>query len=429
MDIGANNRLFLYPLGEKAAVIEYRYTMDETVDDSRLIPAVRDAVESFPYMKLRPFIGSKGEIVMSDNDEALPVFEIDDKIRSFGSQDTGGYLFRVLYGGNNIYIEASHGVGDGRGILSFSQTVIYYYLLNLGKQVETEGLIYTKKDIGDKTLTENLLERIKEVKADTDIDLSAPENLFWQPEEKVYIGTADTRRFVISWNQKELMERIRSLSATPLVFFHVLLARTMYEYYNLSDVTIAADVPVDLRGKLSSRAQSNFTVNVSLPITAMDIHLNDTQLYSILRDRLKEITTIEKLAGRLQSGLYLYDMLDNINLNDEKEIEQLENLLKSAVLSRSYLLSNIGNIKMPAGMMEHVLDVDIYFTNAEATPVYTMLTYKEKGMLIIGQNFREDGFVKAICDRLSDFGLKNELFDGGIIRMDNADCRRFGRTR
>ena len=224
----------------------------------------------------------------------------------------------------------------------------------------------------------------------------------------------------------DLMSIIKPLGASPLTFFHDLIAGTMYEYYDVADRTVIADVPVDLREKLNSRAQSNFTANISLPIERELMALSDAERYRILRERLKKSISIENIAFKLKDAEALVAMLDALPLKDENILKQMGDPGQSAPeATRSYLLTNIGLMRLPDSMAKYVTGFDIYGTNLEATPVFILLTYQNKGMLIVGQNYEETGLVEAVYKKLLTMDIDAELRDDGRVRMDDAAVRGF----
>lgn len=426
-DIGTNNKMFLLlSSAGKAAVIEYRYRLTEAISYDALIEATKDAVSSFPYFGLKPVVDKDGRLIMENNGGPMPVFKKDEKQRNLGSDDTYRYLFRVLYDDDEIDIEASHGIGDGRGIMAFSQTLIYYYLVHTGKSIDTEGMLYTKADLSDKTITDHLLDRIWEITPVDIVEETAVSKIFCPTEKKVMSGTPYTKRLVLSWDFKKLMDKIKPLGASPLTFFHDLISSTMYEYYDVKDATVVADVPVDVREKLGSRAQSNFTINISIPIEREMTAKAQEERYKELKEKLNEKTKIEYLAYTMQGTGKFLSMIDQISLRDEAMLKMMESKASDPQEPmRSYLLSNIGLMKLPKDMMQYIKDFDIYFTNLEASPVFTMLTFGGRGMVIVGQNFEETGLIDAVYKKLKDMDVDADLKDYGRFTMDDANVKGF----
>ena len=75
--------------------------------------------------------------------------------------------------------------------------------------------------------------------------------------------------------------------------------------------------------------------------------------------------------------------------------------------------------------MEYVREFDIYFTNLEPTPVYTMLTYGGRGMLIIGQNYADTGFARTLYEKLLKMDVDVSFRDDGVFCMDDVSLGRF----
>ena len=431
MEFGNNNKMFLYlSLGDKAATMEYMYDLKESIDEGLLKGAVANALKAFPFFRLKPYISAQGKLIACENDAEVPVYKADGKNVRLGTKDTNGYLFRVTYLGNRITVIASHGIGDGRGISSFAQTVVYYYLTAKGHIIDTQGLIYTMEDALDTTIKDILTDKVKsmEFKSQEAAPLENPR--FFSPcDEKVYFGTPDTRQFRIIWEQDKFIKTVKSIGGTPLVFVHTIIARAMYEYYNLTNENIIGNVPVDLRERLNSRAQSNFTTNVNLVITGEDLKKDMPSCMSLLRERLKAATDLDKMLNDIANFSFIYDYLDEITLEDETGLNAFKEQIVKKPPVRTYLLTNIGAVKLPVDMVPLVDNVDISVTNLESTPVFTMLTYENRGTLIIGQNYEDTGFISVLRDVFNKYGIDTTLSDCGLIRSDAVNIMDFEKTK
>ncbi len=424
MKLGANDKFFLLlSYHGKAAVMQYAFKLTEKVDPDALKKAAAPAVKAFPLFGLRPVVTADGKLIMEEDSEEIIVSPDDGKIVYLGSSDTNGYLFRITYKEYTVKVVASHAIGDGRSILSFTLTLLYYYFVTTGKKIDPEGMLYTVEDKNDPTLTDNLIARLHEINASDSSEEAVPlEHLFYAPEEKKYMGTQYTKRLVLSFDQSKFIKTVKEKGTTPLIYMHDLITRTMYEYYGLTDKTIIAYVPVDLREKLCSRSQANFTYNVDLALDEKLLAVPENERYKKLKAKLSDLSRIENIAAIVDAASPMYDALDSMSLNDIDQFQESIDLTKA---TRSYLLSNIGMIRMPDDMRRYVADAAIYFSAVEASPVYTMLTFGNKGMMVIGQNFEETGLLEALREKLSELGIDNKLDDQGLLRMDDLDIRRF----
>ncbi|MBQ9304149.1 hypothetical protein [Butyrivibrio sp.] len=426
VNIGANDLLFLFlSFGGKAAVMTYKYKLDASIDVTALERAVKSAVEAFPLYGLMPVIDKDGHIMMQQDQDPLPVYPDDGEVACLGSSETNGYLFRVTYIDDQITITVSHALGDGRGIMNFTVTLLYHYLVNTGHDIDPQGMIYTQEDIGDPAVTESMIDKLEKVDVSEPFEKKAVLEPFFAPEEKIYMGTPDTKRFIISWDHSVFKAKIKSEGATPVVFMHDLIAGAMYEYYDLKDETISACVPVDLRDKLGSRAQTNFTVNVDIPIDKELLQLPVNERYRRLKEDLDEKAGIDRIAASFEGLKPFLDMVSSLSVNDMDKLGQTSDIVHTSKPDRSYLLTNFGLLKLPEDIKRYVSDADVCLTDLESTPVYMMLTYGNKGMLLIGQNYEESGLAEKISHKLKAAGIDNKLEDKGLIRQDDVDISKF----
>ena len=439
MEFIPNNKLFFYlSAGAKAAVIEYIYTLTVPVNPDILRLAVKDAVTAFPLSQLKPVISQDGKLsaVLSNvTADDMPVYQYDGSPVRLGTEDTNGYLFRVCWSDNRIILIASHGIGDGRGIHSFLQTIVYYYLTRLGQKIDTEGLIYTMEDLSDPSITDSLNEKAKDFchfdnenhETDDDSPSINADDIFYPPEQKIYLKTPKTRLFEIILDNNKFTETAKAFGGTPLTFVHALAAETMYAFYKITDKFIVANVPVDLRGALGSRSQSNFTFNINLNISSDDLRLDMNTLMKTLRSRLKKTTEPGSMLKGIASSDAYYAYFDQISLADDSMLKAFSDYVINLPPSRTYLLTNIGRFNLPKDMMPLVSDIEILFPVVESTPVFTMITYKDKASLIIGQNYEDEGFIEALRNTFAQYGIETELKNHGLVILDDVKIMDFPR--
>ena len=439
MEFSPNNKLFFYlSAGAKAAVLKYIYTLTVPVKPDILRLAVKDAVTAFPLSQFKPVISRDGKLsaVLSDlAPEDMPVYQYDGSTVRLGSEDTNGYLFRVCWSDNRIILIASHGIGDGRGVSSFLQTIVYYYLTRLDLKIDTEGLIYIMEDLSDPSITDSLNEKAKafcssDIKNPEPDDASATvdvDDIFYPAEEKIYLKTPETRYFEIILDNKKFIDVVKSFGGTPLTFVHGVIAETMYDFYKITGKYIVANVPVDLRAALGSRSQSNFTFNVNLNISGEDLHLDTAALMKTLRSRLKKAAELNRMLGGIAASDAYYAYFDGISLNDDTTLKAFSDYIVNLKPTRTYLLSNIGKIALPEDMSAFVSDIDFVFPVVESTPVLSMITYKNRASLIVAQNYEDDGFIEALRQTFAKYGIETGLNDRGLILLDDVKIMDFPR--
>ncbi len=121
-------------------------SLTEPVDPVKLQQAVNDILPRFPSFAVRIRKGAFWYYLEENTspfsilrDEGHPCYRMR-------WQESGGYLFRVLYYGCRISLEMFHGIADGSGSIVFLKTLVAQYLRRQGISIPcTDGVL----DIGE----------------------------------------------------------------------------------------------------------------------------------------------------------------------------------------------------------------------------------------------------------------------------------------
>ncbi len=427
--LGAGNQYFLY-LGyhDKAAVIEYRFTLDVPVTDANLREAVRRTLRCFPYFRLQPYLNEFGQLVMLENEHDVPVYFIpEDQYLHLGSPETNGYLFCVTAGDHVIRVCASHALGDGRSVFYFAQLLMHEYLTVLGLPSDPAQVPYSEEDPAQGDIMETSFDVCRNMEVHPDGSLYVPGSVFHFPDQCIYSGTQYTRSYCISWAHEELMNAVHSLGTTPVGFMSAVLGDAIYRCYEVQGNDIVGFIPVDMRAMLGSRAQSNFSMNVSIPYTPDDVSLPMADKAGKLRASLKAQATKDNMVSAVQGIIPMYEMMQQIPLNAPEILEMMYQKQAEAEPTRTYLLSNVGAVHLPPDVAKHVERVALRITNLESTPAYVLLSDRDRGMLLANQNFQDAGFLPAVCDILGEYGIHATLTDEGETQCHRVDTTLFER--
>lgn len=427
MKLGNADMMYQYlSLGGKACTFEVTYTLKNKVDVVLLEKACNTALDAFPLWKLRPYLTEDHHVIFKDNKEAAVVYEADGKHVCLGTDDTNGYLFRVMYKDNVIKLIGFHGLSDARGIMSYGTSLLYYYLTSIGANIDTTD-IYTVENTRDvDAVTELLSERCsKEVVEDIDL-LPPAENVYLIPDERVLFGTDKSKVLRLSWNNDEMMKYIKGVGGTPVTVFASMLGRALYDIYDIQDKNVVLSVPVDMRGKLNSRSQVNFTTNVSLVYHKEYLDLPIEQQVKELKKQLVEGTVFERLIKNINAVDASGNMLVSMAV-DDPAIRAMVQSGGSKNPRNTILLSSVGVVKVPVGMEEYVDNIDMSGTNLDYTPAYVPYSFGSKGYLSIVQNYEEKDIPLKLISYFEDCGVKVELEDRGYYVADNVEPLKYRR--
>ena len=421
-DIGVTNSQFFYICsGEKSATASYIYTLDRKVEPDILRNAVRQIIKRYHYFRLRPYVDSKGGLYFEDNNEEPDVYSDDGAVFNLGTDETNGYMFRVLYRDNNIRVMAFHGMADGRGINAFGMSVVYQYLTLCGEKIDPEGMITTLDTPVDETETDDFIksctEGAKRVGEASGKYLA--HDMFVTPEERVHFGTTKSRKIKVSWKVQELIDLSHKLGGTPVTVMTAVIGMAMHNIYDMNDKIMMPNVPVDMRPLLKSKAQSNFTTNVPLPYPSDYVKLPVKEQVAKLKEMLKVQTRPENLLSGMGPFEQFINEVTKAPLNDKQALDELhENMAEASKSGATFLLTNVGVFRVPKDMQQFVLDFDGIAPNMEYSPVYALMSMGDTGRLIICQNYDSVELPKEIVRVLETLGVRAEVEDCGLIWTD-----------
>lgn len=431
MDIGVTNSQYYYICsGVKSATASYIYTLDREVDAEILVEAVRKMTKRYHYYRLKPFVDKDGGLVFEENTREPDVYPDDGTVLHLGTDETNGYMFRVLYADNHIRVMGFHGMADGRGINEFGLSIVYEYLTLCGISIDPEGMITTLDTPVDETEKDDFVKRCSQAAKELGEASGKYQahDIFVTPEKRVHFGTDKSRKIKISWKVKDFLELTHRLGGTPVTVMTAVIGMAMHRIYDMGNDVMTPNVPVDLRPMLKSRAQSNFTTNVTLPYPPEYVDMPLEEQVSKLKEMLKLQTKPENLLTGLGPFERFLSEVMQVPLNDKKALDDLHSAMaEGSKASTTFLLTNVGAFKVPEGMKPYVLDFDGIAPNLEYSPVYALMSMGDHGRLLICQNFDSLELPDEICRVLDENGVKAEVLDCGLIWCDAVEPYLFDR--
>ena len=163
---------------ERGSVEIIQCSLHRAVDPEKLRAAVERTMRAFPRLTLRPYLDENAALVMRPNDAPVAVYPMDSPAAELGSEDSNGYMFRVMYADDSIRVSMHHSLGDGRTAFGVLYTVVFYYLQACGVLIDPQGLLYTEETADDPSLFDSLIELLRGKKLDPPTDEYIPTDVF-----------------------------------------------------------------------------------------------------------------------------------------------------------------------------------------------------------------------------------------------------------
>lgn len=335
--------------------------LKEDLDPALLQKAVDRCLKRFPTYKVAMRKGLFWRY-LEPNDRPGPFVAPD--IRNFcmpmSFNSNNRYLIRIYYYGGRLSVEAHHSLGDGTGGMALTLTIAAEYLRLKGYDIPCGGLVLDPAEDPDPAEYEDAYMKYANAKV-------CPA----RPAQETYRvrGTKeDSHTFNVIdgiMSVKEVLAVAKRYNATMTeylnaVLLYALLQKQQHDFHlRLKPVRIA--MPVNLRRFFPSKTLRNF---ISMVYPSIDPRLGDYSFEEIVSEvhRYMQYYINEKfLRG---------DITTNASTKRNPLIRIVPLFIKDFVVRLFYTrvqdknssagLTNMGAIKVPDEMKQHIERLDIY---------------------------------------------------------------------
>lgn len=236
--------------GMESEVIEIRF--QKKVTGSLLNQALLTAMKRYPYFSTR-LVEKDGDFYIVQNEQALLARRTKELAR-LGHISCGYHLIDITYYEYSIYISFHHALCDGRGIMPFVETLIYYYCdLKYGKKTLPEGVRLAGSPLLPGETADPFLQQYDFDQNKEFINLSR--DAFAIPEN-VAVDERTNYRYEVRLPSVQYLSVCKKNNATPVILLALLMSRAITELYPEYDKPINANIAADMRDALD--AQNTF---------------------------------------------------------------------------------------------------------------------------------------------------------------------------
>ena len=337
--------------------------LKETVRPDILQLAVNDVIRRLPFISGRlkgGFFCYYYEII-KEPPQILPASE--PYTFSYYYKN-GSHVLRVLYGERHFAVETTHSVCDGRGLEKVTSALLVRYFELLGLTTGKDGIIDCTADVQEEE-AENAYARY----ANTQKTKLSFEKM--TPSVKAYHSKcsqiSETGIITQKFDAGKMKAAAKAFGATISEFILAHIFTVIAEERKARGCTkpITASVPIDCRSFFPSKTLRSFvsSATIVMPESAKDfsemIRQTHSQFTRIDKDYvLSDICEVHKLYN---SMYYLPRILKKLGI---KMIEYSE------AASQTTGFSNLGLVKLPKEIEEHIDILEFAIGLAQDTPYF-----------------------------------------------------------
>ena len=384
-------------------------TMNSLVDHELLRRAVEKAMVRYPYFSISP--ERKGNsIVLRGNPRPVPVFT-DGRCAVLGSEESGGHLLTFGCEGRKIFLNASHYIAEGMGIVPLLKTVLYLYVSEL---YGDEGISVARINMPD--------EPVMEGEYEYPFSEEYPENeLFAMPRkvpEQVYSLSADDAdddvlyAYHLHIPQKEMMLIANPADGSPVSFLSVMMYRALCSLDEEIDKSVVVHVQHQYRAAINAPLSRHSLVSyipvVFPPRTKdWDVERQNTAVRGqviIGSEPEADIRAINRLV-------MVFPDDESVELAEKKRA--MQEFIDRSICQKTFGISYVGKMDW-CGLDRYVDDIHVYLgeKNAQNMLLMEVMTIGADFSISFMQSGRSERLVKAFAEQLESFGIPARIIGG-----------------
>ena len=381
--------------GMESEVIEVRFK--QKVSGSFLNQALLQTCSRYPYINTK-LIEKNGDFYIVQNEQAMIARRTKQLVR-LGHISCGYHLVDITYYDDSIFVSFHHALCDGRGIMPFIETLIYYYCnLKYGSKKPPEGDRLAEDPLLPGETVDPFLQEYDFDQNKKFIELSRdayaiPENV---PSEEI-----TNYRYEVKIPAEQYMKLCKKNNATPVILLSLLMSRAITELYPDYDKPVNANIATDMREALDCpNTFKNCVKSMILPYSREFSKKTLTEQATEYREILKAQRDRDFCRKEANAMLGLFDKLDSFNSYEEKQ--KMMAFFEGMTLN-TYIISYLGQFKLGENA-QYIDEIHLYNSGTTGLGI-NMISCGEYFVLDFKQNFASDKYVKAFTAQIDKLGV------------------------
>lgn len=376
--------------GMESEIIEIRFK--RKVNGSYLNQALLTTMKRYPYFNTK-LIEKDGDFYIVQNDFYL-VAKRTKKLAILGHISCGYHLIDITYYKHSMFVSFHHALCDGRGIMPFIETLIYYYCqLKYGTTNTVEGIRLADDPLLDGETIDPFMQEYDFDESKEFISLSRDA---YAIPENVKVEDKTNYRYEVKIPHSQFMNVCKENNATPVILLSLLMSRGIAKMYPKYDKPINANIATDMRDALDTpNTFKNCVKSMILPYTREFSKLSLKEQATQYREILKKQRDRNYCRKEANTMIGLSNKLDSLGTYEEKQ--QIMSFFEGMSLN-TYIISYLGQFRLGENA-KYIEEIHLYNSGTSGLGI-NMISCGDYFVLDFKQNFSSDKYVKAFCAEL-----------------------------
>lgn len=411
-----------------ACVFRVSAVLAENIDPATLQRAAETTISRFPTMAVKLKTGVFWAYLYENTNPLVVQAEATYPCMPImGDKETNEYLFKIMYFKRRISLECFHAITDGTGAMEFLKSLVYQYLLLMGKDVRDDGLILLPEGVPQKEEEEDGCLKYHDEHARTSkVEMRKARAI--QGTLLKNRGTHVVHGVIPSSAFKEHARRHGTTVTGYLaaVFAQAISLADSQQGYDKYPIQIG--IPVNLRKFFPSKTLRNFVSQVSVNLPASSGQQDFGDMVESVTAQMEATLTQENLSARIATYVSYEKMLG---------VRLIPWFLKKAVISFisqrannavTSVMTNLGCIKLPPSMEKHILMMEVLLPSQEAASISCgVCSVNDKLNISFTGNTVESDVVRRFFELLHELTeLDIDVYSNGWIENDTVSMNGIG---
>ncbi|MBR0149255.1 MAG: hypothetical protein IJM23_08690 [Lachnospiraceae bacterium] len=422
--IGASNEYFYqHNMGDAVFEIVTDITFVDEIDVEAMQRAATDAISLYPELGFMPVL-KDDSIVPAENDAPVVFCEYGSCPLCFGSDETNGYLFYVMYTERRLMMRFFHGMADYVGLKAYIKTMLYFYLTGKGIEIKDENFLRSCRIQPEDLVGLDEDDMYDPYRKYGDMTASSPLSMppgtfqFSDIPDKLPYNNSHLYEVVLSTS--EFLKKTKELGISFAPLLHLVVCDAICASCDVGEAPYVGMLPVDLRRFFDSKTLVNCSDSVFIPQTfedrKADIAIRGAKIKKYITDSMNA-EYARALMGDKVRQVEDYDKLKKALLRSRPSASENkdENPSKKVTAVRPFTfgVTYPGATVWEGGIDEYVENVRAY--GLVRISMVSISTYKDVMQFTFNMKTEDTGLIGAVGDVLGRMGISSKIVDHGLI--------------
>ena len=398
---------------ELSPTIVLEYTLKEAVHPGKLQDALKRAAEVFSVFRTKIVLDDRRRPVYEDIESDPAVYEDDGKQHAFG-KESGGYLYRVSFGGNRIRLSMHHTLTDFFGANEFLKYILrcYLHLTDRAIDISEDTVALDLSDLRDP------YDLYGDIRSAGYFTAGRWKNELAVPNHMAYRREIPQAACSLAFSAEKILQTTKKTDSSVFPLLSWMIAKAAAGTFGAEDRIITGGGAADLRRIFHSRTPFNFSQSFGTVLLPREKNMSQELQLTVQRFRMDLATDRDTENREIALRRERVKQMDGPIEEYVTDQEKLDRQRREAEKQSAFFLTYPGKMDLPGDLAEYA--ESFFFISPTTRGPLKAVAWSWKNEIIL--NIIEQGCGKSIVPELQgileSWGTKSRKAETGMKYYD-----------